>query len=68
MRTRIWTVELSRLLFSGKGFMTCAFDKYKDCLKMYLKLLIRDIKYMHDLSKICIRELFNLIYIIILAY
>ena len=48
--------------------MTCAFDMYKDCLEMYLKLLIRDIKYMHDLSKICVRELFNLIYIIILAY
>ena len=70
MRTRIWTVELSRLLFSGKGFMTCVFDKYKDYLEKYyaLKFLIRDITYMHDLSKICVRELFNLIYIIILVY
>ena len=74
-RKRTWTLELllynlSRLLFSGKGFMTCAFDKYKDCLEKYyaLKLLIRDITYMHDLSKIYVRELFNLIYIIILAY
>ena len=50
--------------------MTCAFDKYKNYFKMYyaLKLLIRDITYMHDLSKIHVRELFNLIYIIILAY
>ena len=75
VRTRTRTLELflynlSRLLFSGKGFVTCAFDKYKNCLKKYyaLKLLIRDITYMHDLSKICVRELFNLIYIIILAY
>ena len=50
--------------------MTCAFDKYIDYFEKYyvLKLLIRDIKYMHDLSKTCVRELFNLIYIIILAY
>ena len=50
--------------------MTCAFDKYKNYFEKYhaLKLLIRDIIYMHDLSKICVRELFNLIYIIILAY
>ena len=50
--------------------MTCAFDKYKDCLEKYyaLKLLVRDITYKHDLSKICVRELFNFIYIIILAY
>ena len=74
-RTRTRTLELllynlSRLLFSGKGFVTCDFDKYKNCLEKYyaLKLLIRDITYMHDLSKICVRELFNLIYIIILAY
>ena len=78
-RTRTRTLELllynlSRLLFSGKGFVTCAFDKYKDYFKNYyaLKLLIRDITYKHDLSKIYVRELFNLIYIyiymIILAY
>ena len=74
-RTRTWTLELLlynllRLLFSGKGFVTCAFDKYKNCLEKYyaLELLIRDITYMHDLSKICVHELFNLIYIIILAY
>ena len=74
-RTRTRTLELflynlSRLLFSGKGFVICAFDKYKDYLEKYyaLKLLIRDITYMHDLSKIYVRELFNLIYIIILAY
>ena len=74
-RTRTWTLELPlynllRLLFLGKGFVTCAFDKYKNCLEKYyaLKLLIRDITYMYDLSKICIRELFNFIYIIILAY
>ena len=50
--------------------MTCAFDKYKNDFETYhaIKLLIRDITYMHDLSKICVRELFNLIYIIILAY
>ena len=61
---------LSRLLFSGKGLVTCAFDKYKNYLKTYyaLKLLIRGITDMHDLSKIHVRELFNLIYIIILAY
>ena len=75
MRTRTRTLELllynlSRLLFSSEGFVTCAFDKYKDYLEKYyaLKLLIRDITYMHDLSKICVHELFNLIYIIILAY
>ena len=74
-RTRTRILELlvyilSRLLFSGKGLVTCAFDKYKNYLKTYyaFKLLIRDITYMHDLSKIRIRELFNLIYIIILAY
>ena len=74
-RTRTRILELlvyilSRLLFSGKGLVTCAFDKYKNYLKTYyaLKLLIRDITYMHDLSKIRVRELFNLIYIIILAY
>ena len=45
--------------------MRYVFDKYKDCLEKYyaLKLLIRDITYMHDLSKIHVRELFNLIYI-----
>ena len=50
--------------------MTCAFDKYKDYLEKYyaLKFLIRDITYMLDLSKICVRELFDLIYIIILTY
>ena len=74
-RTRTWTLELllynlSRLLFSSERFVTCAFDKYKDYLEKYyaLKLLIRDITYMHDLSKIRVRELFNLICIIILAY
>ena len=74
-RTRTRTLELllynlSRLLFSGKGLVTCAFDKYKDYFEKYyaLNLLIRDITYMYDLSKICVRELFNLIYIIILAY
>ena len=74
-RTRTWTLELPlynllRLLFLGKGFVTCAFDKYKNCLEKYyaLKLLIRDITYMHDLSKTCVHELFNLIYIIILVY
>ena len=42
----------------------------KIILKKYyaLKLLIRDITYKHDLSKIYVRELFNLIYMIILAY
>ena len=73
MRTRILELLvyiLSRLLFSSKGLVTCAFDKYKNYLKTYyaLKLLIRGITYMHDLSKIHVRELFNLIYIIILAY
>ena len=75
MRTRTWTLELlvynlSPLLFSSKGLVTYAFDKYKDYFEKYyaLKLLIRDITYMHDLSKICVCELFNLIYIIILAY
>ena len=72
-RTRILELlvyNLSRLLFSGKGLVTCAFDKYKNYFETYhaLKLLIRDITYKHDLSKICVRELFNLIYIIILAY
>ena len=74
-RTRTRTLELllynlSRLLFSGKRFVTCAFDKYKDYFEKYyaLKLLIRDITYMHDLSKISVHELFNFIYIIILAY
>ena len=57
--------NLSRLLFLGKRFVTCAFDKYKDYFKMYyaLKILIRDITYKHELSKIYVRELFNLIYI-----
>ena len=74
-RTRTRILELlvyilSRLLFSSMGLVTCAFDQYKNYLKMYyaLKLLIRGITYMHDLSKIHVRELFNLIYIIILAY
>ena len=69
-RTRTQTLELLlynllRLLFSGKGFVTCAFDKYKDYFEKYyaLKLLIRDITYKHDLSKIYVYELFNLIYI-----
>ena len=68
--TELLLYNLSRLLFSGKGFVTYAFDKYKDCLEKYyaLKLLVRDITYKHDLSKICVRELFNFIYIIILAY
>ena len=72
---RTWTLELllynlSHLLFSGKGYVTCAFDKYKNCLEndYALKLLIRDITYKHDLSKLYVRELFNLIYMIILAY
>ena len=45
--------------------MTYAFDEYKDYLEKYyaLKFLIRDITYKHDLSKIYLRELFNLIYI-----
>ena len=74
-RTRTRTLELLlynlvRLLFSAKGLVTCAFNKYKNYFEKYyaLKLLIRDITYMHDLSKICVRELFNLIYMIILAY
>ena len=74
-RTRTLTLELLfynllHLLFSGKGLVTYAFDKYKNYFDKYytIKLLIRDITYMHDLSKICVRELFNLIYIIILAY
>ena len=69
-RTRTQTLELLLynlllLLFSGKGFMTCAFDKYKDYFEKYyaLKLLIRDITYKHDLSKIYVCELFSLIYI-----
>ena len=50
--------------------MTCTFDKYKDYFEKYyaLKFLIRDITYKHDLSKTYVRELFNLIYMIILAY
>ena len=50
--------------------MTCAFDKYKDYFEKYyaLKLLIKDITYKYDLSKIYVRELFNLIYMIISAY
>ena len=74
-RTRTRILELlmyilSHLLFSGKGLVTCAFNKYKNYFGTYyaLKFLIRDITYMHDLSKIRVRELFNLIYIIILAY
>ena len=61
---------LSCLLFSGKGFVTCTFDKYKDYFEKYyaLKFLIRNITNKHDLSKIYVRELFNLIYMIILAY
>ena len=54
-RTRTRTLELllynlSRLLFSGKGFTTCAIDKYKDYFEKYyaLILLIRDIMYKHD--------------------
>ena len=62
--------NLSRLQFSSKRFVICAFDKYIDYFEKYyaLKLLIRDITYKHDLSKIYVRELFNLIYMIILAY
>ena len=74
-RTRTHTLELllynlSRLQLSGKGFEICVFDKYRYYLEKYyaLKLLFRDITYKHELSKICVRELFNLIYIIILAY
>ena len=74
-RTRTRTLELllynlSRLLFLGKGFVTCAFDKYKDYFEKYyaLKLLIRDITYKHDLSKIYVYELFNIIYMIISTY
>ena len=54
----------------GKGFVTCAFDKYKDYFEKYyaLKLLIWDITYKHELSKIYVCELFNHIYMIILAY
>ena len=70
--TKTWTLELllynlSCLLFSGKGFVTCAYDECKDYLEKYyaLKFLIRDIIYKHDLSKIYLRELFNLIYIYI---
>ena len=73
MRTRtleLLVYNLSRLRFSGKGLVTCAFDKYKDYFEKYyaLKLLIRDITYKHDLRKIYVRELFNLINIIILAH
>ena len=62
MRTRtleLLLYNLSRLLFSSKGFVTCAFDKYKDYFENYyaLKLLIKDITYKHDLSKIYVREL-----------
>jgi len=37
-RTKTWTLELllynlSRLLFSGKGFVTRVFDKYKNYLE-----------------------------------
>ena len=47
--------------------MTYASDEYKDYLEKYyaLKFLIRDITYKHDLSKIYLCELFNLIYIYI---
>ena len=67
IRTRtleLLVYNLLRHLFSGKGLVTCAFDKYKNCSEKYyaLKLLIRVITYMHDLSKICVRELFNLKY------
>ena len=42
----------------------------KNYLEKYyvLKLLTRDITYMHDLSKIRVRELFNITYIIVLAH
>ena len=62
--------NLSRLLFSGKRLVTCAFDKYKDYFEKYyaLKLLIKDITYKHDLSKIYVHELFNFIYMLTLAY
>ena len=45
--------NLSRLLFSGKGWVACVFNKNKDYLENYYasKLLIRDITYKHDLSK-----------------
>ena len=73
MRARILELLvyiLSRLLFSSKGLVTCAFNKYKNYFGTYyaLKFFIRDITYMHVLSKIRVRELFNLIHIIILAY
>ena len=57
-------------IYKRKRFVTCAFDKYKNCLEKYyaLKLLVKDITYKHDLSKICVHELFNLILMIILAY
>ena len=35
---------------------------------LHYNFLIRDITYKYDLSKIYVRELFNLIYMIILAY
>ena len=70
--TKTWILKLllynlSHLLFSGNGFVTYAFDEYKDYLEKYyaLKFLIRDITYKHDLSKIYLCELFNLIYIYI---
>ena len=46
-------INFSRLLFSGRGCVTCAFDKYKDYLENYyaLKPLIRYITYKHDLIK-----------------
>ena len=74
-RTRTRTLELLvynllRFLFSDKGLVTCAFDKYKNYFEKYnaLKLLIRDITYKYDLSKIYVHELFNLIYMLTLAY
>ena len=57
--------NLSRLLFSGTKYVVCAFDKYKNCLKIYyaLNLLIRDITYKHDLSKdICLWVVESYIY------
>ena len=64
--------NISCLLFLGKGYVTCAFDKYKGCFENYYELkkniLIRYITYKHDLSKIYVHELCNLIYMIILAY
>ena len=73
IRTRtleLFLYNLSRLLFLDKRLLKCAFDKYKDYFEKYyaLKFFIRDITYKHDLSKIYVRGLFNLIYMIILAY